>query len=508
VTNDQLVYEGANPFTLVVDVGSPTTRSRTANPFSLFKSFCPYEEVARLVVARIGDSEEGGGVHEEDVIRVLFAMLAMRSDNSPPSLDDFLAATGTHRSSYWKVLPGSHLFGRCLSLLSHVRVWEVERVFNARWQETIVPPGLISVDETMIPFHPDPKRNAEADDPSPQFWIVRKPHPHGLKVITAATLETATGRPLILHVGLDGLRPGDQDPNLINEPVDLTVLQKILKQMCAIPVLPGSTRHIVADTWFATRGHLDQDVAEVGRSTFSMNAHRLGKRLADIFGVNLGVEEYRMFARGDLVVTIYRPTEKMLGIVSSTAFKVKSNDSAPPAPSPTTESNVDNVSGTDVGDPSQETHPVEEVSPQQMLDLNRLNVETLLHCCSLYSIERGEPDVMERLRQEPTKVRCIAYIERKGVAQVLEALKAERKRKRDARKDTSSSSAPAPPPPPPLAPATRSLVMLTVAPTVILLGKFRRRSSRSWTCARWARGRVLPGSALPPCPPCNASGGE
>uniref|UniRef100_A0A7S1YG63 Uncharacterized protein n=1 Tax=Sexangularia sp. CB-2014 TaxID=1486929 RepID=A0A7S1YG63_9EUKA len=255
----------------------------------------------------------GGGASKEDVERVLFALLASRSSTASRTLKDFLSPSTPGRCRFRKVLPGAHTFEcSCKVLGGGVKVRELELLSNRAWQTSITAPGVICLDETMIPYHPDLKANRASADPVPHFHIIRKPHPHGMKVITAATLETASSRPLLVYVGLDGLR--DRDLTVIPSSLvpPRTALQMIMDEIGKIPVQVGTTRHVLGDSWFSTMGHLLEDIAVVGLSTFSMSLHRLFKARADIFSRDIPVGCYRMFACGEVVVVLYRPNDKML----------------------------------------------------------------------------------------------------------------------------------------------------------------------------------------------------
>jgi len=305
-----------------------TTRTRSSDVFKLFLEVFPYDGLCSLIVDRNNTGGGGFDLTPEQVRHVLFFTVAAPAFGGEMRMCDFLAP-GVPEEKVTKTisakLPGLQLVQRVYSALDRVEVRDVEALFQEKWQGALLCSGNVTVDETMIPYLRTIEENNRSDDPAPLFHIDRKPHPHGMKMITYGFVEVLTGRPFLAAAATDNLqecpfRQADLQQCGDGEIVSRTHLESILEAVAATRGVPGAVRHVIADSWFSTFAHMTKPTNNEVFSTMSFSVTRIGKRRYAVMSHGLAVGEYRVFRVGEVIVTVYRPNERVTGIVATNAY--------------------------------------------------------------------------------------------------------------------------------------------------------------------------------------------
>jgi hypothetical protein len=168
------------------------------------------------------------------------------------------------------------------------------RLVNEAFMMAIVASGVASLDETMW---------AWLGEHAGVISIPRKPHGTGFKVITGSVSFTQTGRPFLLFFVPD-----------IGQPSATAAVS--LDAMCAIMVKTG-VEGLTCDAWFAALGWLENHLSF--GVTMALTDNR-SQGLRRPFSHDLRRHEYRVYARRDLLVSVWWDAE--LHVVASTQFRV------------------------------------------------------------------------------------------------------------------------------------------------------------------------------------------
>lgn len=242
---------------------------------------------AKEVLKREGKRGPGLNFHEDDV----FGLVAMILDICGRQVHQFRdyvrdpeRRVGLSANRYEDLK--AHLDFNMEDLIS---------AFNDSLKESIVVGGHGVVDESMLPWH----------GKSPfSITIPRKPKSTGLRMYVVCFPLASTGQPVAFHVIPDIRSPtyGGRE-----------VLDIVYDQLPADRILS-----ITADSFF---GNLNWMTTHQDRFLTLAIPKNSDPKLFELFSKDLAHHEFRSFAKGDLVVTLW--LDESLVITASTRYKTK-----------------------------------------------------------------------------------------------------------------------------------------------------------------------------------------
>lgn len=128
-----------------------------------------------------------------------------------------------------------------------------------------------------------------------KVFIERKPNPHGFKILTFCITSAITNRPYLWHM----------IPDFSKEKVTVAdVLNSFKDHLQTHPKVP-----VTADSWFGMISWLQAN-PEIS-FTFALNKSQ-DAELIPVFTFGLKANQYRYFTNGNVIVTAYATSEKVL----------------------------------------------------------------------------------------------------------------------------------------------------------------------------------------------------
>lgn len=131
-------------------------------------------------------------------------------------------------------------------------------------------------------------------------WIQRKPHPSGFKIFLWC-FTLSTGRPVAHHLINDLRHPAHGQAEVMDKFVALAP--------------PDMSISITADSWFSSLQWME---SREGTFTMSISTNKLASEIG-IFASDLGLHEYRVIQRGDLMLSFWQ--DGNLLICATNAYK-------------------------------------------------------------------------------------------------------------------------------------------------------------------------------------------